>query len=86
IGQRVPDSQCGFRMFRRDLALAFVDVPSSNFDFESEMLAIAARRGVTIAPATVSTVYGDEISKIHPVRDTIRFFKLLGRLRQERRA
>lgn len=86
IGQRVPDSQCGFRMFRKDLASAFVDVPSSNFDFESEMLAIAARRGVKIAAATVSTVYGDERSKIHPVRDTIRFFQLLGRLRHERRA
>jgi len=86
IGQRVPDSQCGFRMFRRDLASALVDVPSSNFDFESEMLAIAARRGVKIAAATVSTVYGDERSKIHPLRDTVRFFKLLGRLRQERNA
>lgn len=86
IGQPVPDSQCGFRMFRKDLASAFVDVPSSNFDFESEMLAIAARRGVKIAAATISTVYGDERSKIHPVRDTVRFFKLLGRLRQERSA
>jgi glycosyltransferase involved in cell wall biosynthesis len=86
IGQRVPDSQCGFRMFRKDLASALVDVPSSNFDFESEMLAIAARRGVKIAAATVSTVYGDERSKIHPLRDTVRFFKLLGRLRQERNA
>lgn len=84
IGQRVPDSQCGFRMFRKDLAASFVDVPSSNFDFESEMLAIAARKGVKIAAATVSTVYGDERSKIHPVRDTVRFFQLLGRLRQER--
>jgi glycosyltransferase involved in cell wall biosynthesis len=84
-GQRIPDSQCGFRMFRKDLAAAFVDMTSSNFDFESEMLAIAARRGVKIAAATISTVYGDERSKIHPIRDTVRFFKLLGRLRQERR-
>jgi glycosyltransferase involved in cell wall biosynthesis len=86
IGQRVPDSQCGFRMFRKDVASAFLDVPSSNFDFESEMLAIAARRGLKIAAATISTVYGDERSKIHPFRDTVRFFQLLGRLRQERRA
>jgi glycosyltransferase involved in cell wall biosynthesis len=86
IGQHVPDSQCGFRMFRKDLASEFLDVPSSNFDFESEMLAIAARRGLKIAAATISTVYGDERSKIHPFRDTVRFFQLLGRLRQERRA
>jgi glycosyltransferase involved in cell wall biosynthesis len=85
IGQRVPDSQCGFRMFRRDLAAAFLDVQSSNFDFESEMLVIAARRGVKIAAARVSTVYGEEVSKIHPVRDTIRFVKLLRRLKREKR-
>ena len=31
----------------------------------------------------VSTVYGDEVSKIRPVRDTIRFLKLLARLKRE---
>jgi glycosyltransferase involved in cell wall biosynthesis len=85
IGQRVPDSQCGFRMFHRSLAAEFLATESSGFDFETEMLALAARRGVRIGAAKVSTVYGDEVSKIHPVRDTIRFFKLLGRLKREMR-
>jgi glycosyltransferase involved in cell wall biosynthesis len=85
IGQRVPDSQCGFRLFHRALAAAFLDAESSNFDFESEMLVLAARRGVKIGAAPVSTIYGEEISKIHPVRDTLRFFKLLARLRRETR-
>ena len=79
-GQPIPDSQCGFRMFSRKLAQAFLDVPTSGFDFESEMLVLAARRGVRIGAAAVSTVYGDEVSKIHPVRDTVRFLKLLRRL------
>ena len=83
IGQPVPDTQCGFRMFRRELATAFLDTPSSKFDFETEMLAIAARRGARITAAPVSTVYGDEVSKIRPVRDTIRFFRLMARLRRE---
>ena len=56
---------------------------SSAFDFESEMLVIAARRGVKIGAAKVSTIYGDEVSKIHPARDTIKFVKLLARLRRE---
>jgi glycosyltransferase involved in cell wall biosynthesis len=85
IGQRVPDSQCGFRLFHRTLATAFLEAESSNFDFESEMLVLAARRGIKIAAAPVSTIYGEEVSKIHPVRDTIRFFKLLSRLRSEAR-
>src|SRR5687768_728333 len=49
IGQRVPDTQCGFRMFQRALGLALLNTESSNFDFETEMLAIAARRGGRIA-------------------------------------
>ena len=82
-GQAIPDSQCGFRMFRRDLALAFLECPSTKYDFESEMLVIAARRGCRIGAAAVSTIYGEERSKIHPVRDTIRFVKLMARLRRE---
>ena len=83
IGQHVPDSQCGFRMFHRSLATELLATGSTSFDFETEMLALAARRGCRIGAAKVSTVYGDEVSKIHPVRDTLRFFKLLRRLKRE---
>jgi glycosyltransferase involved in cell wall biosynthesis len=83
IGERVPDTQCGFRMFARSLAAEFLATESAAFDFETEMLAIAARKGCAIAAAKVSTVYGDEVSKIHPVRDTLKFFRLLRRLKRE---
>ena len=43
------------------------------------MLLIASREGFRIAAVPVSTIYGEEKSKIHPVRDTIRFFKLISR-------
>ena len=85
IGQRVPDSQCGFRMFHRSLAAEFMAMATISFDFETEMLALAARRGFRIGAAKVSTIYGDEVSKIHPLRDTVRFFKLLARLKREAR-
>ena len=83
IGQRVPDSQCGFRMFHRTLATELLAMESGGFDFETEMLALAARRGCKIGAARVSTIYGDEVSKIHPIRDTLKFFKLLKRLKRE---
>ena len=83
IGQRVPDSQCGFRMFHRTLAAEFLSMATISFDFETEMLALAARKGFRIGAAKVSTIYGDEVSKIHPLRDTVRFFKLLARLKRE---
>jgi glycosyltransferase involved in cell wall biosynthesis len=86
IGQSVPDTQCGFRMFHRSLAADFIESTSAAFDFETEMLAIAARGGRRIAAAPITTVYGDEVSKIQPWRDTRKFFRLLKRLRQEARA
>jgi glycosyltransferase involved in cell wall biosynthesis len=86
VGQPIPDSQCGFRMFHRDLARKFLQGRSTGYDFETEMLALAARLGCGIAAARVSTIYGDEKSKIHPVRDTLRFLRLYVRLWRERQA
>jgi glycosyltransferase involved in cell wall biosynthesis len=80
--QRVSDSQCGFRLIHRDV-IPHLFCESNNYDYETEMLFIAAKQGFRISSVPVSTVYGEEISKIHPVRDTIRFFKLLSRYRNE---
>ena len=77
-GQPVPDSQCGFRMMRRDV-IPHLFCDSNNYDYETEMLLIASREGFRIVSVPVSTIYGEETSKIHPVRDTIRFFKLVSR-------
>ena len=79
-GQPVPDSQCGFRLMRRDV-IPHLFCESNNYDYETEMLLIASQAGFQISSVPVSTIYGDEKSKIHPVRDTIRFFKLISRYR-----
>ncbi len=79
-GQWIPDTQCGFRMIHRDV-IPHLFCESNNYDYETEMLLITARAGFRIAAVPVSTVYGEEKSKIHPVRDTIRFFKLMSRYR-----
>jgi glycosyltransferase involved in cell wall biosynthesis len=81
-GQTIPDTQCGFRMIHRDLAPSLCETASSKYDYETEMLVIASRRGYKIEAVPVSTVYGDEESKIHPVRDTIRFFQMMRRLKK----
>jgi glycosyltransferase involved in cell wall biosynthesis len=81
-GQGIPDTQCGFRLIHRDLAPALYECETSKFDYETEMLVIASRRGCRIASVPVSTIYGDEKSKIHPVRDTIRFIQLMRRLKR----
>lgn len=77
-GRRVSDTQCGFRMVHRDLFPLLLG-GAARFDYETEMLILAAWRGETIVDVPVSTVYGDEVSSIHPGRDTARFLRLMGR-------
>jgi glycosyltransferase involved in cell wall biosynthesis len=79
-GQQIPDTQCGFRMLHRDL-IPDVLGGADRFDYETEMLIIASRKGFRIDSVPIATVYSDEVSSIHPVRDTIRFFKLMRRYR-----
>ncbi len=81
-GQEVPDTQCGYRMIARELAAQLLE-GTSRFDYETEMLIIASRRGFRIVSVPISTVYADERSSIHPVRDTIRFLKLMRRYERE---
>lgn len=75
-GQEIPDTQCGFRMLHKHLIPELLG-GAARFDYESEMLIIACRKGFRIDSVPISTVYSDEVSSIHPVRDTIRFFKLM---------
>jgi len=84
-GQAVPDTQCGFRMIHRDLLPAMVAIATTKFDYETEMLVVASRQGCRIAAVPISTIYGDEKSKIHPVRDTIRFCEMMARFKREAR-
>ena len=77
-GQEIPDTQCGFRMMHRDL-IPDVLGGANRFDYETEMLIIASRNGCRIDSVPITTVYSDEVSSIHPVRDTLRFFKLMRR-------
>jgi glycosyltransferase involved in cell wall biosynthesis len=79
-GQDIPDTQCGFRMLHRQLIPDLLD-GTDRFDYETEMLIKASRKGLRIDSLPITTVYSDEVSSIHPVRDTIRFFKLMRRYR-----
>jgi glycosyltransferase involved in cell wall biosynthesis len=83
--QYVPDTQCGFRLYRCDV-LPVVAGETERFDAESEILLHIATHGIPIGAVRISTVYGDERSKIRPVSDTIRFMKMLLRFWKAQRA
>ena len=79
--QEIPDTQCGFRMLDRQLIPDLLE-GGTRFDYETEMLIIASRKGYRIESVPITTVYSDEVSSIHPARDAIRFFKLMRRYRR----
>ena len=79
--QNIPDTQCGFRMVHRHLIPEILG-GTDRFDYETEMLIVASRKGFRIESVPITTVYSDEVSSIHPVRDTLRFFKLMRRYRK----
>ena len=80
-GQPIPDTQCGFRMVHGSLIPDLLG-GAERFDYETEMLILASRKGCRIESVPITTVYSDEVSSIHPVRDTIRFFKLIRRYKK----
>jgi glycosyltransferase involved in cell wall biosynthesis len=84
MGQYVPDTQCGFRLFQCDV-VPFLTAASGRFAAESEVLLQAAARGIRIDAVRIVTIYGGEKSKMRPIPDTIRFFRMLQRYRRERR-
>ncbi|HXI83146.1 MAG TPA: glycosyltransferase family 2 protein [Verrucomicrobiae bacterium] len=75
--QQIPDSQCGYRLLRRNV-LGDLRLSTARFETETEMLVQAARAGHRIISIPIRTIYeSGRPSHIHPSRDTIRFFKFV---------
>lgn len=71
-GQRIPDSQCGYR-YIDSRVLREVPLCCDDFEIETEMLMKSAKRGFRIDSVPVATIYRGEKSKINPWKDTVRF-------------
>jgi glycosyltransferase involved in cell wall biosynthesis len=74
--RRVNDSQCGYRAITRE-ALASLDLRTSRYEIETEMILETARLGWRIGSVPIGCHYGEEISRVRPLTDTVRFFKFL---------
>ncbi len=75
---RIHDCQCGYRLMSRKV-VSQLELKTSNFDLESEMLIQAGRKGAQVSEVMIQTIYGDEQSHIRPIVDTIRFIRLIAR-------
>lgn len=74
--QNIPDSQCGYRLIKRDV-LNRIRLKSQNFEIESELLIEAARSGFKIDSVPIASIYQNHKSRINPILDTIRFIKFI---------
>jgi len=79
-GVPLPDSQCGFRLMNLE-TWASQPVDAAHFEIESEVLLAFARRGCGIEFVPIEVIYKSEQSKIHPVRDTVRWIQWWWRVR-----
>ena len=67
-GCRIPDSQSGFRAIRADV-LNQVKPMGERYEFETELVILAARAGFRLAAVPIPTIYGG-VSHFRPVRDS----------------
>ena len=75
-GQKVADTQSGYRAFSRK-AIENIRLKTSRFETETEMIFSAADAGLRIASVPIRTIYAGAPSHIRPGRDTWRFLQLL---------
>lgn len=75
-GQEIPDTQCGFRLIKKGV-LEKINLRTSKYESESEILIQASRLGYRIESVPIKTIYNGEKSQINPVTDTLRFAKFI---------
>jgi glycosyltransferase involved in cell wall biosynthesis len=81
-GQRISDSQSGFRLYGRRL-LERTPITPGRYEVETEVAVRAARLGFRLAEVEIPTVYGVEKSQIRVFRDVPKIASTLLRLTLE---
>lgn len=75
-GQRMPDTQCGYRLIKTDV-LRSVPLITDKYEIESEILIGASKAGFKIKSIPIKSIYGKQKSHIRPFVDTARFISFI---------
>jgi dolichyl-phosphate beta-glucosyltransferase len=82
VGINVSDTQCGFKLMSKNVAhIIAKDLEINGWAFDIELLYLCKESNIIIESMPVIWVNG-EGSKVHPIRDSIRMFKELIRIRR----
>ena len=76
-GKKVSDVQSGYR-YLKTIALEKIKLKTKNFDTEPEIIFRAGWHDMKILNVPIKTIYHDDfVSYVNPVKDTLKFFKLV---------
>lgn len=80
--QPIRDNQSGYRLINRQIMQACLDSREEGFEFEVEMIALAARAKLPLGWVPIRTIYGDETSHIQPIKHAFNFLRLIWKTRR----
>ncbi len=75
-GLKILDSQSGYRAYRTDILNKIIPI-NQGFEAESEILIKAARNNLKIGHVNISTVYGNDDSKMRAIQAITGFIKTI---------
>jgi glycosyltransferase involved in cell wall biosynthesis len=81
LRQPIRDNQSGYRLVTRPV-WEVLQPTVGGFELEVEMIAQTIWAGLRLGWVPIRTIYGGERSHIRPVSHTVRFFRLVWRLRK----
>jgi glycosyltransferase involved in cell wall biosynthesis len=79
VNTRIPDINSGMRVFRKDMAQKFVRILPNGFSFTITITISALRNNYRVHFAPIDYFQRKGDSKIHPIKDTLRFVQIIGR-------
>ncbi|MBE7558766.1 glycosyltransferase family 2 protein [bacterium] len=89
-GQRIPDSQSGFRLHRRELLEKIRPrLSGQGFELETEVLVLASWEGFGVVAVPIPSIYeegSNRASRYRPVADSYRIGKVIWRCYRSRRS
>jgi len=79
IGGNVNDTQTGLRGIPNQIAYEYLTLAGERFEYETTMLIESIKKDIPIREIMIETVYynGNSETHFHPVKDSIRIYKLI---------
>ena len=78
-GISVSDTQTGLRAFPRSVLSELIKIKGERFEYETNMLLVLSRKGISFKEVKISTVYLEENASSHfrPIRDSVRIYHFI---------